>query len=161
MKTFCVRMSHRKRSDQIHETGTGVEKMNEWKELDINNLPSDILVGDYEWEFKTDGEWKYARASCEQRLRGYAIDEMISQNRSPDQIEKEGFPKTDPIKYRYRLRQSEPPSHEEIMTKWWEVAHCEWYKVTCYCGYYSIAGKDVKKDWFTGRKSATIPPGAK
>lgn len=28
----------------------------EWKELDINNLPSDILVGNYEFRYKDDKE---------------------------------------------------------------------------------------------------------
>ncbi len=34
-----------------------VEKQSDWKTLDVNCLPSDILVGDYEFEVFIDSEW--------------------------------------------------------------------------------------------------------
>ena len=56
-----------------------------------------------------------------------------------------------------------PPSHEEIMTKWWK-GDKEWVTVTRY--FYSGPSEyayfngicRVSKDWFIKRESADIPP---
>lgn len=120
--------------------------MSEWKELDISNLPPDILVGDYEFEY---------------------VGKYSSWHES--------------AVYRYRKPEPLPPTHEEIMTKWWKDDFGGWGKVEYYnSGFYRIrvisslsieTGNrkadirlsetepiDCTKDWFTGRESADIPP---
>ena len=56
----------------------------EWKELKIDNLPPDILTGDYEWEV-----WEYNRG-WESSLYDETVDILQ--------------PCLDGVKYRYRKR---------------------------------------------------------
>lgn len=131
-----------------------LKKSTEWLTLDINNLPPDILVGDYEFECRgqdNDDEW----IKSENDL--FTTLSILKSGRS--------F-----LEYRYRKRQpAEPvqPSHEEIMTLWWMVSEFvngeggSWQKVTSYVpeeNKYHIGLTWRTKDWFTNRKSATIPP---
>ena len=149
--------------------------MNEWKELQIDNLPTDILTGDYEWEiFNNLFKWSIAHGEGSHILS--LIISKINCGEEP---------------YRYRYRKPEPkctcegweknrsnkpycpycdtymqkpepkqPTHKEIMTKWW-LSSSLWVKVMSY-------DRDEKKyetpinyeyyDWFIGRESADIPP---
>lgn len=69
---------------------------NEWKKLEINDLPSDIAVNkDYVFEYRSrlDGEWVCDPDDIFLILRGMKIH---------------GY------EYRYRLRQPEPPTHEQL-----------------------------------------------
>ena len=110
-------------------------KENEWKELEIGNLPPDILVGDYEFEYVAEG--------CP-IIR--IIDGLMERET-----------------YRYRKRQPKAPSHEERMTLLWEDDYGCWVKIDKYrpanASYY-FQGCGVHEAWFKGRKSATIPPEA-
>ena len=123
--------------------------MNEWKELKINNLPPDILTGDYEWEW-TNNSW----TRCTWNSLAI-ISEVLK--------------RPDNQKFRYRKPEPKTPTHEEIMTKWWKLTHA-WFQVKSYHirdhEYYIMddTNKDndsygwQSKDWFIGRESATIPP---
>ena len=53
-----------------------------------------------------------------------------------------------------------PPSHEEIMGKWWKDRTL-WTRVEIYDsedGEYMVNGNPHIRSWFTGRESADIPP---
>ena len=112
---------------------------NEWTELKIDNLPSDILTGDYEFLSPCGGPRSGILGIIGEMLDG-----------------EECF---------YRKRQPKAPSHEEIMTKWWKGEE-EWVKVTRYfypgpLKYaYFIGACRVSKKWFSDRESADIPPEA-
>ena len=69
---------------------------------------------------------------------------------------------------RYRKVEPKAPTHEEIMTKWWEFGEA-WYQVKCYGkihkhykrGYiFDLDGSSFlcEKDWFVNHKSSDIPP---
>ncbi len=51
------------------------------------------------------------------------------------------------------------PSHEDIMTKWWELDNHRWAKVSKYYRHhnYLIESMHVGKKYFIGRNSADIP----
>ena len=122
--------------------------MEEWKELQIDNLPPDILTGGYEFErwdvnnclTRESEGWEVNKTSRS------GIIHLLVQGR----------------KYRYRKPEPKQPTHEEIMTKWW-LSSSLWVKVMSY-------DRDEKKyetpsnyeyyDWFIGRESADIPPEA-
>ena len=118
---------------------------NKWKELDINKCsewPDDLLTNkDYVWQVKG--------------LKWFDIKVTID----PIEILK-GVGSGN--EYRYRLRQPEPPTHKEIMTLWFMSDNNNWLKVLGYqytLGYF-IGEAWKSADWFTGRKSAEIPPEA-
>lgn len=121
----------------------------EWKEVEVGNLPPDILVGDYEFEArkKEDGIWNESVKGLKNSYNFMAFMDGR-------------------LKYRCRKRQPKPPSHEEIMTKWWEDDfHDEWIKIIGYIQgdeypYRLSEQRMVNSAWFTGRKSADIPPEA-
>lgn len=120
--------------------------MNEWKELKIDDLPSDILVGDYDFEFSESGPWHSEDGKALELLEQLLVE--------------------DRIKYRYRKRQPKAPSHEEIMNKWWKFSG-DWLKVVCYypgpktylfvCSVSNLLYRDED---FINRESADIPPEA-
>lgn len=120
--------------------------MSEWKELEIDNLPPDILTGKYEFML---------------------IDKMIGYVHNVDKIHIiEGLLKGE--KYHYRKLSPTPPTHEEIMTKWWDFGIRGRLKVVCYLGgkYYTVDPLDNdfiawNKGKFIGRESADIPPEGK
>lgn len=117
---------------------------NEWKELDIANLPPDILVSDYEFVFNNSVGWDY---SSETR---FGVIKNLMDNA---------------FEYRYRKRAPKAPTHEEIMSKWWLMGDI-WIKVisysldreTCYCWVESKGYVWGAFDCFIGRESADIPP---
>lgn len=124
--------------------------MKEWKKLDIVNLPSDILVGDYEFD------WIVQSGSTHLGTTG-SIYEIL------ESIEKKGF------YFRYRKKETPPLTHEEIMSKWWCI-NGYWVRIIAYENnhYYYVDGVNdwlpdffmefkYKKD-FSKFESATIPP---
>lgn len=116
--------------------------MNEWKELKIDNLPCDILTGDYEFNWIDNVS-----------VFTFQDDEIIL-----DEVFKEMKIST----LRCRKVQPKAPTHEEIMTKWWKDKLI-WDRVMSYdlnrCNdYYELSHDYVDKEWFIGRESADIPP---
>ncbi len=138
----------------------GRNDMNEWKELKIDDLPSDILVGDYEWMISQGYGWEGARAEENPAFRVKALEELQAKKKCMDKA----FEKEVTVKYRYRKRKPKAPTHQEIMTKWWK-SDCGylWHKVFWYkpnTKQYYIDGIVCSIKWFTGRESADIPPEA-
>ena len=122
--------------------------MNEWKELEIDNLPSDIKLSDrvqdcgYEIEFLLNNEeWERTHQS-----EWWTIIKGIAEGEN---------------RYRYRKPEPKAPSHEEIMTKWWLCPNEHWYKVVLFDPinneYRFSVGRANQKSFFTGLQSATIP----
>lgn len=111
--------------------------MSEWKELKIDNLPPDILTGDY--EFMVNG-----MVFVTLTFKGVITDLHNG------------------CEVKYKKLKSKAPTHEEIMTKWWLIESCStWGKVIGYSGLgfgYSIGGNWRQKDWFIGRESSDMPP---
>jgi hypothetical protein len=118
----------------------------EWKELEIDNLPPDILTGGYEIGDYDTPENVYRTS----RLHPVdCLNNIITSKES--------------YRYYYRKPEPKPPTHEEICTKWWKVEAASWKKVMAYdpCSIrysYSIDGKFENKEWFTGKVAADIPP---
>ena len=77
-----------------------MEKELGWQELKIDDLPSDILVGDYEWQFSESLLWHYEEWNYEEGPAIEILEQMLEEDR---------------IKYRYRKRQAKTASHEEII----------------------------------------------
>jgi len=125
--------------------------MNKWKELEIDNLPPDILTGGYEFAYDNSSESETNRRWLETKL---SVGSMI-----------ERFCEGDII-YRYRKPEPKQPSHEEIMSKWWESGQ-SWKRVLKYSiedmqSWYTLIGErsPVSAEWFTDLQSADIPPEA-
>ena len=134
--------------------------MNEWKELEIDNLPPDYFDDNdyiFEWlrENKNEDMWinHYSsdydnHMSLEGKL--FIIKEV----------------KLNYCKYRYRKPEPKQPSHEEIMSKWWKYGG--WHRIIsfypedykCYIMKTLTKTEVLEKEWFIGRESATIPPEA-
>lgn len=122
--------------------------MNEWQTLDITNLPSDILDGDY--EFREEGKER----TCVIISLGQLLDYSVRRYQR-------GY-----IFYPYQYRKKEPkaPTHEEIMTKWWRNKCGSWFRVNKYYpnygknGTYGVGNRNEQRKWFIGKQSATIPP---
>lgn len=130
--------------------------MEDWKELDIYNLPRDLFVGSYEIQYISSGHWQN------------------STTWSTDNIQILKNIKAKGMLYRYRKEQPKPPTHEEIWTKAWKVWDGSWVHVYTYfpeTHEYGILIKDqpdqgnhasfrsyVKREYFTGLESADIPP---
>ena len=110
---------------------------NEWTELKIDNLPSDILTGDYEFLSPCGGPGSGILGIIGEMLDG-----------------EECF---------YRKCQPKAPTHEEIMSRWWCFSGW-WMKVFRYhriindpC-VYKINDMWVSANYFKDRLSANIPP---
>lgn len=122
---------------------------NEWTDLKIDNLPSDILTGDYEFEGDFNGPWEYRNNDIEVRMR--CLDNIRCLNKG---------------NYRYRKTQPKAPTHEEIMTKWWKVDNKQWSKVIAFDKTlfpYMFLSNDVdiesvKASFFIDKESSDIPP---
>lgn len=122
--------------------------MSKWQKLDVTNLPSDILVGDYEFEWLTTSkEWE---------------EDPDSGNNARAILSATGFG----FKYRYRKKQPNAPTHEEIMTKWWRNKCGSWFRVNKYYpnyganGAYGAGNRNEQREWFANLESADIPPEA-
>ena len=124
--------------------------MDNWKELEVDNLPPDILTGDYEWQEKYNipPYWRKTKLSGKHVLK--------------EAIDKDAFDC-----FHYRRKQKPAPTHEEIMTKWWKrPCGVSWFRVIVYAprthDYYrpnpdGDDGWHTKKE-FTNFESADIPP---
>ena len=122
--------------------------MTKWEKLEIDNLPADILTGDYEF------------ADYDSIYREYGISSL-----TPYQIL--GNVINADYKYYYRKPEPKEPSHEEMMSKWWRSQYSDsplWSRVTKYRetaemgDLYFINSAWWQKEWFTDRESADIPP---
>ena len=130
-----------------------VAEESEWKELKIDDLPSDILTGKYQFQHHLScGDWIKVIMHTPNTKDYYVLKELESG-----------------VKTRYRKRQQEKkvPSHEEIIKKWWKTDKNDcWVKpVQYFDGFYGFANtvypipvKNQCKEWFIGRESADIPP---
>jgi hypothetical protein len=125
--------------------------MNEWKELNIDNLPQDIFS----------------------EKSSYEVEELVFDMILPSKRYERGD-YHDVLKllmsgyrFRYRRKQKPAPTHEEILSRWWKTDknNC-WVKPVQYIdGFYGFANTtypvpviNQPKEWFRGRESATIPP---
>jgi len=119
--------------------------MNNWKELEIDNLPPDILTGVYEFQLED-----MANVGCLKIGKILNLLEAVE----------------DGYKYYYRKPKPKAPSHKEIMSKWWKRDSGQWVKVQSYHTegdfkkdeHYLAYNVWENKEWFTGRQSADIPP---
>lgn len=129
--------------------------MNEWKELKIDNLPPDILTGDYELSFNGN----ISRCRFNNILNAKSlINDLFSG-----------------CEIKYRRKEPKEQTHEEIMNKWWMILDNVWQKVDtinnrtgeteyvfngdCFdVGMNDYNRSIVNKEWFIGRESADIPP---
>ena len=128
--------------------------MSEWKELKIDNLPSDILTGDYEFTcgFSVENLDGLSDNSLEKRMKylRFMVDIFHGENYIP---------------YWYRKAQPKAPTHKEIMKpRFWQMDNPDfWRSIT---GVKNINGKTLylmydgwcDSSFFTGRESADIPP---
>lgn len=141
--------------DLIRKTRRKPKNDNEWKKLDINNLPPDILIKEYEWRFCDPRESPILEwVEFVGILFPSALQNII-----------------DGYQYEYREFQPKAPTHKEIMTKWWKDG-CHFIKPESYTNgdyimvfWNSANQKDyepsyrrVSKDWFIGKQSFDIPP---
>ncbi len=124
--------------------------MKDWKELELYNLPPDILTGDYEFD-------RMETKLC------FPETKYISSDANPIQILQALL--NGDCEYNYRKAEPKQPTHTEIMTKWWELADNIWLKCIMYKnhGYYFYDTEDgtcvcVTKKSLTGKESADIPP---
>jgi len=116
--------------------------MDKWKILEKDDLPPDILNGNYKFEYDNDDGWDETRLS---------ITDMLEKLVEGD------------IDYRYRKPEPKQPTHEEIMTKWWKMEDNSWCKVSMLGrlgSYYIFNHGDYQDYWFVGKESADIPPEA-
>ena len=116
--------------------------MNKWKNLQIDNLPPDILTGDYEFEHRKnkDAYWE-SSIYTENRLEIFEC--MIKYGEQ----------------YRYRKPEPKAPSHEdwERIRKGYDKIHADFNE--CWQPARDAVDKMVK-EMTEFIKSATIPPEA-
>jgi len=110
--------------------------------IEIDNLPPDILTGDYEFELRMGKDlWEH----------GFSFLDVI----------KTLFIENTYV-FRYRKPEPKTPTHEEIMSKWWKIYGTEWVKVIEYQPFkskcYYTRNLQAEASFFTDRESADIPP---
>ena len=122
--------------------------MNEWKELEIDNLPPDLKLSDDVKIF-------------DYRIECYSYDTWVKTSHTEWWMILKEIKRLK-TKYRYRKPEPKAPTHEEIMAKWWQMDNpFVWRVVT---GYNRESNKYLLYDgwcsieYFIGRKSADIPP---
>ena len=76
--------------------------MKEWKNLHRENLPHDILTGDYEFKYFSRDSNKWEESICKRRFEILNAIEL------------------EMIDYKYCKSEPKQPSHKEIMSKWWK-----------------------------------------
>ncbi len=63
-----------------------------------------------------------------------------------------------------RIKEPKAPTHEEIITKWWNVYGKVWCKIICYDGGYWMFDREDNqfavwsKETFQGKRSSDTPP---
>jgi hypothetical protein len=116
----------------------------EWKELKIDNLPSDIYENSYEFEMLNNGH-------------SYAVSVFADVSCIIQSVIECGY------EYRYRKRQAEKkePSHEDIMS-WFRNDRGVWERVLKYNQerktYLTQTDGWVNKEWFADKETSTTPP---
>lgn len=80
-------------------------EMNEWQPLEVDNLPPDILTGDYELEYT-------AKDNCDDIQADYEESGWISEPDTKELIS--DLCDNNELDFRYRLRKSSPPTVEEL-----------------------------------------------
>ena len=135
-------------------------KDNEWKKLDIDNLPSGLFGEDCELK---ENNTRNLFTSYEKKLK--ALEYLIEKRNGEEDLNG----------YKYRIVHPKAPTHQEIMTKWWHVQGKLYTKVIGYeevteIGFtrkvYILAvlpkpmafGNYVNLSWFVDRESYDIPP---
>ncbi len=117
--------------------------MNDWKELKIDDLPPDILTGDYEFMFEAEEiGFVYPRD------RANIFDNLIRNNG----------------KYRYRKPDPKQPTHEELADQYYEDESGPFYlneigesTSIAVCNTAIAIEEQVKKAFIAGRESAEPP----
>jgi hypothetical protein len=130
--------------------------MSDWKELKIDDLPPDILTGDYKLRYE-----KGRNQDMIETMNGISHIESSVIDRLHF-IKGAYSNKDDSYWYKYSPRE---PTHEEIMTKWWRFSDKRWKRILQYDykdnEYIVVTSKCidklVKRD-FRGLESADIPP---
>jgi len=118
--------------------------MSEWKEYDLSCLPD--LTEIYEFR-KLQGDGVEADWFLWELENVEAVCEL-------EQGERIQYRKPDPL----------PPTHTEIMTKWFNIGECIWIRVLQYDSEYRKYLRNYdpciweNSTWFAGRESADIPP---
>ena len=125
----------------------------EWKELEIDNLPPDILTGNYEFQM-----WS-RDAKCDLPNTYYDYKNYSSVVNILEKLNM-GY-----YSFRYRKPEPKQPSHKEIWNRAWRRDNGVWFKVSSYdpsdkTYLTSFVDMNLWKgvDYFIGRKSADIPP---
>ena len=119
--------------------------MKEWEELTIEDFDRDYLIFN-KYEFKMENGHKYY---INNSLTAGSTVELLTSGKT----------------MYYRNPDINIPSHEEILTMWWNFGQRGWVKIICYTGelYYAFDPLDRdsiawQKHQFTNRESAVIPP---
>ncbi len=120
--------------------------MDGWKNLELDNLPDWFGKEDYDFQvYHVDNDkwydlYKYSRTIA--TIIGYLRCNSL---------------------YHYRKSESEQPTHEEIMTKWWKIER-NWKRVVSYDatggGWYTLHNKNsaIRSLFFLNLESASTPP---
>lgn len=128
--------------------------MNDWKELAIDNLPPDILTGDYEFISKASKEVAYTFPWLTESHRERLM--ILANNGEFD--------------YCYRKVEAKALSHEEIMTTDWSILFVGGrvtetiYERPVKCKlsdgkrFYFINNVWHNSEWFINHESADFPP---
>ena len=128
---------------------------NEWKELKIDNLPSDILTGNYEWEISQGEGWEGAQAEVNPHFRIKALEDLQCKKKCHDDLGEQEYY----VEYRFRKPEPKQPTHEEIMTKWFLYSDGRWRECKGYReGIYEFGLYTHRKPYFTGMRFEEIPP---
>jgi len=130
--------------------------MNEWKRLKRDNLPSDILTANYEFEFKSfciEDDWSSVAYIVERR---HILLERLNKNN---------------WQYRYKKIQPKTHTHEEILSNWWHIfdeqlQEYNWIKINDYkkgeyfiCWDFEGEGSIwVSKSYFNTIMYSEFPP---
>lgn len=118
--------------------------MNKWKNLEIDNLPPDILTGGY--EFSNAGN---------DRIVGTNIIEILEYS-----LRGTSFT------YDYRKPEPKQPTHEQIMKpKYWQCDNPDYWRMITGFRISNIDGVNqyliydgwCNSDYFIGRESANLP----
>ena len=150
--------------------------MNDWQELDVDNMPNDLFrknAWDIEYYYPHTDVW----ISCYGAVN---FNEYKYRIRRPEGWEPKECPTCgskrkiafypeggcDSLNHDSWHDESIQPTHEEIMTKWWQCDCGDWQKVVS-CAPKSIKsgetryimdGGNFSYRYFTSRQSADIPP---
>jgi hypothetical protein len=120
--------------------------MNEWKDLDIGNIPSDFFVNeDYEYKYNYDNNGWIKSNYTSLKERGLIISNLTNES----------------FKYRYRLKDNEVSlkddevSLKDIESKWWNYEGV-WHKIVRYVpgrNEYIFYSFTANREWFKTAES--------